>query len=104
MGLLLAGDRHIPDVLDGHVPLEAVYLLVDVHHHQAIRVDQGRHIQAHADLQLLDGGIAAVSAAAIVAGGRVGPRFAHEDAGWLIVRGLDAGSLEDLGPRVAGRG
>ena len=103
LGFLGAGDGHVAHILDRHVALEAVDFGVDIHDDQPVRIDQRRHLDRHADLQLLDRRIPAISSAAVVAGGGIGPRFTHEQAGRLIMRSLDTGTLQDPGPAVRRR-
>ena len=60
--------------------------------------------ESHTDLELLDGRITAVSAAAIVAAGGIGPGFADEQAGLHRVGSLDSRALQDAGAAVTGEG
>src|SRR5205814_1662273 len=80
-GLLLAGDGHLTDVGEIDRAAGALDLLVDVHDHQAVGIDQGRDFERDADLELLDGRVAAERTAAIITALRIGPRFTHEYAG-----------------------
>ena len=70
---------------------EAINLRVDIHDDKSILVNERSDIDRDTDLHLLNGGIAAIGAAAIIAPCGIGLRLADEQARGNRVGGLNPG-------------